>query len=477
MSTRNWKAKGVPRVLLALLLAAAAPSWGGDATETETGTNILGVTPAGTQAGSTIVNDALVDYSVGSVPQDRVSASETGSAATFVVDRVLDVNVSRSGALKTGAGQDAYLAFDVTNESNDDLDVLLRAAQVADGSEDLGGLGTTSTAATVVDMCIDNTAGAAAELGICGTPGDIDLTPTSSDAAVFVLSSSNTDPGASVRVLVQLDLGAAANDDFATFALAAALSGATAGASDVGDRINADTNGRVSPDSAAPTALDEVDDPAVVQDVFGDDTGSDLVAFDDGAISAASDPSGDFNGQHAARDQIQVATATLAVTKASRVIYDPINGMRFDVASTTLDGREVPVLTGDSGSNPKAIPGAIVEYTITVSNGGTATATDVTIVDDVPDDVSNGNDEAVSGYSTDADSVGLAGTGGASATSGDTPAATFDRIVIGTCSATPTADASEADFTNLENLTAGGINIGDCATGDSGFVTYYVTIP
>ncbi|MEE4298009.1 MAG: hypothetical protein V2J24_01090 [Pseudomonadales bacterium] len=469
---------GVPRALLAMLLVAAAPSWAGDATETETGTDILGITAAGTQAGSTIVNDALVDYSVGSVPQDRVSASETGSAATFVVDRVLDVNVSRSGALKTGAGQDAYLAFDVTNESNDDLDVLLRAAQVTDGSEDIGSLGSSSAVATVLDMCIDNTAGGAAEVGVCGTPGDVDLTPTASDAAVFVLSSGDTEPGTAVRVLVQLDLGTAADGDFATFALAAALSGATAGASDAGDRINADSNGRVSPDSSAPTALDEADDPAVVQNVFGDDTGSDLVAFDDGAIAAATGPEGAFDGQHADRDQIQVATALLSVTKTSRVIYDPINGLRFDVASTTLDGREVPVIsTSDSGSNPKAIPGAIVEYTITVANTGTATATDVTIVDDVPDDVSNGNDETVSGFTANADSVGLAGSGGASTTSADAPAVTFDRIVIASCSATPAADGSEADFTNLENLTTGGINIGDCATGESGFVTYYVTIP
>lgn len=57
-----------------------------------------------------------------------------------------------------------------------------------------------------------------------------------------------------------------------------------------------------------------------------------------------------------------ISTATLAVVKSAVVINDPVN-------NTT---------------NPKAIPGATVEYTITVTNSGAATATSVQLTDNIP---------------------------------------------------------------------------------------------
>jgi uncharacterized repeat protein (TIGR01451 family) len=61
-----------------------------------------------------------------------------------------------------------------------------------------------------------------------------------------------------------------------------------------------------------------------------------------------------------ADDQYAIVSATLAVTKTSKVISDPINGV---------------------SANAKAIPGAVVEYTITVVNSGGAPATNVAVVD------------------------------------------------------------------------------------------------
>ena len=56
----------------------------------------------------------------------------------------------------------------------------------------------------------------------------------------------------------------------------------------------------------------------------------------------------------------KVNTATITVTKSSTVISDPVNGT----------------------TNPKAIPGAVIEYTLTISNSaGTATATNITLSD------------------------------------------------------------------------------------------------
>lgn len=68
------------------------------------------------------------------------------------------------------------------------------------------------------------------------------------------------------------------------------------------------------------------------------------------------------DGSHSAADDYTVQTATLAVAKTSRVISDPVNGT----------------------TNPKLIPGAVVEYCIAVGNSGGAPATSVTITDPVP---------------------------------------------------------------------------------------------
>lgn len=83
------------------------------------------------------------------------------------------------------------------------------------------------------------------------------------------------------------------------------------------------------------------DDKAVVQNVFAD-TGND--------------------NTETADDNYKVAAAVLAVQKLSRVVSDPINGISADA---------------------KAIPGAVVEYCITVNNTGTAAASNVVISDNL----------------------------------------------------------------------------------------------
>ncbi|MFZ5563586.1 MAG: hypothetical protein ACOZBW_05990 [Thermodesulfobacteriota bacterium] len=107
------------------------------------------------------------------------------------------------------------------------------------------------------------------------------------------------------------------------------------------------------------------DDPATVQVVFADaagtaagDTANDGTASDDGTYT--------------------VVTAALEVTKASAVESDPVNGT----------------------TNPKAIPGAVIEYEITVENTGSSNATSVTITDTIP-----ANTDFVVGSVTGGDSV------------------------------------------------------------------------
>lgn len=109
-------------------------------------------------------------------------------------------------------------------------------------------------------------------------------------------------------------------------------------------------------------------------------SGIDTVLFDGAGVSDAAN-----DGAFSAQGRYTVAGAVLTVAKTSRIISDPVN------------------LT----TNPKAIPGATIEYCITVANAaGAATATNVAILDDLPADVTyssvfgtflNGNASCASG--------------------------------------------------------------------------------
>ena len=89
--------------------------------------------------------------------------------------------------------------------------------------------------------------------------------------------------------------------------------------------------------------------------------GIDTVLFDGAGVSDAAN-----DGAFSAQGRYTVAGAVLTIAKVSRIISDPVNGT----------------------TNPKAIPGATIEYCITVANAaGAATATNVAILDDLPADV------------------------------------------------------------------------------------------
>ena len=74
----------------------------------------------------------------------------------------------------------------------------------------------------------------------------------------------------------------------------------------------------------------------------------------------------DNDGSHSDEGSFSVAGALVSVVKSSRIVSDPVNGT----------------------NNPKAIPGAVIEYCIAVSNAaGAADATAVSVNDDLPGDV------------------------------------------------------------------------------------------
>lgn len=100
---------------------------------------------------------------------------------------------------------------------------------------------------------------------------------------------------------------------------------------------------------------------ALTQTTGANTAGIDTVYADGaGATDAARDAA------FSAKDDYTVSAAALTIVKASTLISDPLNGT----------------------TNPKAIPGAVIEYCISVANAsGSATATNVAISDTLPGEV------------------------------------------------------------------------------------------
>ncbi|MFN3423192.1 MAG: hypothetical protein ACK40C_00655 [Novosphingobium meiothermophilum] len=101
---------------------------------------------------------------------------------------------------------------------------------------------------------------------------------------------------------------------------------------------------------------------ALVQTTGANTAGMDTVFAD---VTPGTDDSA-RDAAHSARDSYTVATAELTVAKTSRIVSDPVNGT----------------------TNPKMIPGAVVEYCIAVSNGtGATTAASINVNDPLPTEV------------------------------------------------------------------------------------------
>ncbi|MEL6531002.1 MAG: hypothetical protein AAFQ27_13655 [Pseudomonadota bacterium] len=277
-------------------------------------------TPAlavGTTAGDTITNSVTVSYQVGNDPNTTQTATDSD---TFTVDRVIDVNVNLTSAtpVTVAPGEvQAVLAFDVTNLSNDVVDL------------DLSTVLTGGTAANIENITIYR-----------DTNGDGILQQSEIDAgAITFLDEVAADDGLgteTIEVIVVADITTdAVNGD--TFDIVLVADAHEAGAAGLGAEITAN-NGDAN------TAGEDT--------VLADGSGSSEEAANDGA--------------HSDTGSFSVAGAVVSVVKSSRIVSDPVNGT----------------------NNPKAIPGAVIEYCIAVTNGaGAATATDVAVSDDLPGDV------------------------------------------------------------------------------------------
>ena len=295
---------------------------------------IAAAAPVGTAANSDISNTVTVTYNVGGNAQTPI----TSAADVFKVDRKLDLVVTTldSAAVSVTPGQtNAVTTFRVTNNSNTTIDMLLAATQ------QVGGLakftGNDSFNGTNVRIYVETNGTAGWQVG-----------DTLASALAAVAS------GDAVTVYVVTDMIIAAgppqtlpgNGDTATVILTAtAASGATAvGGTPVG---TAGTGGTALGQTPGATPNGKM----TMETVYAD------------AQAEALTGDGLKDGRHASRSDYKVASASLSVAKYSRVISDPFSG----------------------SSSPRAIPGAVVEYCIVVSNASGVSAADaVTVSDGLP---------------------------------------------------------------------------------------------
>lgn len=280
------------------------------------------VSAVGTASGTAVDNFAVVDYQVGGVDQSQISSD----TASFVVDNMIDLTVATvDGAAVVVIPGDTMqvLTYTLTNNGNTTQDYSFTAP---------GGSGTFFGVTDNFDAVNVNVYVDADDDGVYDPSVDL-------NSYADELMADST-----ITVFIVADIPLAQVDgDGAIYDLVAQTAQGGAPASQGADILN-DDGGNISPGG---TPNNIPDDPATIQIVFADGAGS---------VDGAND------GRFSSRDVYVVGSAVLTVDKNSTVTTDPING----------------------GSNPKAIPGATIFYTIDVANSGSADADSVILVDQIP---------------------------------------------------------------------------------------------
>jgi uncharacterized repeat protein (TIGR01451 family) len=150
------------------------------------------------------------------------------------------------------------------------------------------------------------------------------------DTATFIDELAGN--GASKNVFIVSNISnAQVNDDVAAVILTA----------------TAKEGGTATTEGSTVTETAGAEDKDTKDTVFADGDGDNDIARD---------------GKHADTDAYKVITATILIDKISKVVSDPLNGT----------------------TNPKRIPGAVVEYIIRVQNTGAVAANSLVITDTIP---------------------------------------------------------------------------------------------
>jgi uncharacterized repeat protein (TIGR01451 family) len=231
---------------------------------------------AGTAAGTTVTNTVTLDYKVGGVSQNPITATDT-----FTVDRKVDVNVVENGSSTTtvSPGQESVVtSFIVSTASNAPIDLAIAASQLSGGTAAHGG--TDNFNVTDLQVYRDSNNNGAYDSGV--------------DAVLTYFDQVVPDTNLTVFVVAKVPLGRSTGD-VAGVRLTATAAEATAAGSQ---------------------------GATIVQTTGANTSGMDTV-FADGTTGGNTAR----DGIHFAEDDYTVLAATLTATKTSRVISDPVSGL------------------------------------------------------------------------------------------------------------------------------------------------------
>lgn len=296
----------------------------------------------------------------------------------------------------------------------------------------VGGVDQTTITATatfvvddVVDVTVTNTAGANVVPGSTNRVLAFTLTNTGNRTHGYSLTTSadagNTVTMTNIRIYRDVNSNGTFESGTDTLYTAGTNIADVAADATINLLIVADTpasaaNGNAATLNLIATTLNQGTTTATTEDSGADNKDTVQVVFGDGTGSDDADE----DGKHSDGGTYTVASATLSVTKTSAVISDPFNG----------------------GTNPKRIPGAVVRYTVSISNTGSADATSVVATDPIP-----------------ANTTYQPGT-----------------ITFNTASRTDAADADNADY-NVTNAGEVTVNVGTLvATTGTATITFDVAI-
>jgi uncharacterized repeat protein (TIGR01451 family) len=280
----------------------------------------------GTDSGTPVNNKATVNYSVGGVSQTLIESSPTGNATP-------------------GLNQGTNTTFVVDNK-------ILHVVSEVGAAVNPTSPGATNVVATFLVTNTGNNAQGYLLTAVNEATG--------AAAPAFGTTADNSDVDSNLRIRVEAGAVPGGNPAAYDATDTAVNIASLAEDADVRVYVLADvpltaTNGQFANVQLAAQATNNNTTTVVTQTSGADTPGTVDVVFADAGATAR-------DGIHEAIDQYAIVSATLSVQKTSSVFSDPFNGT----------------------TNPKAIPGAVVEYSITVANTGASAATGVAINDPLP---------------------------------------------------------------------------------------------
>ncbi|MDJ0919751.1 MAG: hypothetical protein QNI84_01375 [Henriciella sp.] len=343
-----------------LVLAGAAVALSGTAQASNTQT----------EAGRSVSNTFTLDYSVdvgGTDVAQPTITNETGTAdpndvelpegpTLFTVDRKVDHSIiATNSTLSVAPDTTATLTFELTNEGNDTQAYSFSIADLDDGGDtfDAGSVTITATVDTDDDGDLSDETSFVLSQTVIGADPDVAST-------VFV--TEDVPKGAIVLIEVSGTVASTVDDAFTDdITLIAEARNPTAWV------FETLATGEEAEVTLADVGANDIEGAA--QNVLADNTGVATVE-------------GDSDGLFAVTGIIEVISPDLTATKDVIAILQP----GVDDAPNAVTAAACASAT--AAGTPKAIPGACIEYFITVTNTGlTADATNLDIQDVLPAEV------------------------------------------------------------------------------------------